>query len=112
MADKAKTEGPPAAPANSNDPAPAQALKYIGKPDAPLGGGLPAGDVTADQAHTWYTVGAVWEATEVLKSHKVATKEDAAQIEKAAQPQRRKPKNPNAPAPPAAPEQPQQGGTP
>lgn len=64
-------------------PAEQKALKFIGKPGGPVGGGLAAGDYTADQAHEWLTQGQVKEALD-LKSHKIATKDEADVIEKTA----------------------------
>jgi hypothetical protein len=47
-------------PKDPGAPAARHALKY--KPGAHPGGGLPAADLTADQAHDWYTAAQVAEA--------------------------------------------------
>lgn len=49
-------------------PAARKALKY--KHGTHPGGGLPAADVSADEAHNWYTAGQVAEALEV-GSHEI-----------------------------------------
>jgi hypothetical protein len=49
-------------PKDMSVPAARKALRYVGKPGDPVGGGLPAADVSAEEAAGWYTAGQVQEA--------------------------------------------------
>jgi hypothetical protein len=52
-------------PKDMSVPAARKALRYVGKPGDPVGGGLPAADVSAEEAAGWYTAGQVQEALDI-----------------------------------------------